>query len=818
MKTLSPKLRLSRQVDCVIPGLIEIIKIQSLQKNKSFLIMNPNRSQIGHGHHQRKRRFRSKLSEISLPADGEYLGVRGLLNRKKKNKYYESDNNTSRLRATLDHNEIAFGLDLKKGLLEPYLTKIRSSEETLLKFLCDYCEGLPNWINKPISLACGHNICAHCFRMYINEEFNESRVKIYYTCRSCMIEQNIFLSKDLINFPKLTQIYRYCPLEAMRFERYFNATLNEGFVEYIYTIKSRVDELESSSNSLQSQIEIYAKRAHQDTLFYKNRIMSFGAQTENHKVQYDREIMKDNELISELHCPRCGIDYKDKVFNFKFQCSQCTKELCLGKNAYAQNQAFQDSEEESLLEDSVVNCVICQGPPYYASCSIPIERRKRISTRRAKKLYVERNKGKKLRLILNEDPRKAENEQKNSKALTGIFKRFKHLIKEQIEEKKEERAAKEPKTCKECSGLFTMMNMAYKLVKCNHIICSECMKTALEDDSQENCYSLKCIVCKQDDQTKIKITHSKLEEVKDPKSLILLKIAQGGYSEYVIENKESVDHNINEFRELVIREDNIIMEEKGKKRDFCPKCMKKYDFHNPPHALRCCHRLCRDCIRELYDENAPKIKIKCAVDEKEHEYPKPADLIENEENKERFDNFNAFIEITIPVDFELFNEIFYGDIAFGDEEELQIREVYVQGEGKFTEKLRSGTIVSMKKSAGLSTSLNREKFIEQLKYDCECPICLMFYTRENPPLIYHCRNHSYKICKESMAMFLKMAAKKNENLTIDCPICDNVLEFNTLNRSLEDCLEDFEEDTDLLDKVDKYPELKKMIEDDYKNF
>jgi len=104
------------------------------------------------------------------------------------------------------------------------------------------------------------------------------------------------------------------------------------------------------------------------------------------------------------------------------------------------------------------------------------------------------------------------------------------------------------------------------------------------------------------------------------------------------------------------------------------------------------------------------------VDGDNHSYSKPAALIENEENKELFDNFNAFIEITIPVDFELFNEIFYNNEAF-DDEELEIQEVYVQGEGKFTQKLRSGTVISMTKGAIGNTSLNREKFIEQLKYD-----------------------------------------------------------------------------------------------------
>jgi hypothetical protein len=45
-----------------------------------------------------------------------------------------------------------------------------------------------------------------------------------------------------------------------------------------------------------------------------------------------------------------------------------------------------------------------------------------------------------------------------------------------------------------------------------------------------------------------------------------------------------------------------------------------------------------------------------------------------------------------------------------------------------------------------------------------------------------------------------------------------VLEFNTLGREIDDCLEDFKVDTDLLDKIDKFPELKKMIDEDYENY
>lgn len=100
-----------------------------------------------------------------------------------------------------------------------------------------------------------------------------------------------------------------------------------------------------------------------------------------------------------------------------------------------------------------------------------------------------------------------------------------------------------------------------------------------------------------------------------------------------------------------------------------------------------------------------------------HSYNKPAALIENEENKQQFNNLSAFLEITVPVDFELFNEIFYADEFINDNEELEIREVYVQGEGKFTETLKNDQIISTTKLNQFASSLNREKFVEQLKYD-----------------------------------------------------------------------------------------------------
>jgi hypothetical protein len=71
-------------------------------------------------------------------------------------------------------------------------------------------------------------------------------------------------------------------------------------------------------------------------------------------------------------------------------------------------------------------------------------------------------------------------------------------------------------------------------------------------DGQSNALSVMILL-----KNKLKITHSKLEETKDPVGLILAKIADNNYDEYIVEDMDSVRHNINKFRELVVSEDNV---------------------------------------------------------------------------------------------------------------------------------------------------------------------------------------------------------------------------------------------------------------------
>ena len=49
------------------------------------------------------------LSEISVPQNAEYLGVRGLLHRRKLMRYHTSEKHSTE-RKTLDHNDINLGI------------------------------------------------------------------------------------------------------------------------------------------------------------------------------------------------------------------------------------------------------------------------------------------------------------------------------------------------------------------------------------------------------------------------------------------------------------------------------------------------------------------------------------------------------------------------------------------------------------------------------------------------------------------------------------------------------------------------------------
>ena len=297
-----------------------------------------------------------------------------------------------------------------------------------------------------------------------------------------------------------------------------------------------------------------------------------------------------------------------------------------------------------------------------------------------------------------------------------------------------------------------------------------------------------------DQNDKIKFTHSKLNQANNLQQFILNKIATGSYLEYIKGDLNIVYHNIHNFKDQVVFKDNQILEEQDKKREFCSNWNKKYEFNNPPHSLKWFPRFFQNWIQvqcSKYDKSVENVHIKWPVKNVDQEYVKPAALLED--NKEQgLDNFNAFLEILFPVDYDLCYKIFYNeDAMIVDEEELKIREVMIQERFRDPTVNRTLSHMSISRDAKFRQTANKEKFIEQLKYYCECPICMICYRRENPPLIDQCKRHTYKICQDSMKIFIEMAKKRQENLIIDWSIWSNVLEFETLGKSTEEAFQIF---------------------------
>jgi hypothetical protein len=142
-----------------------------------------------------------------------------------------------------------------------------------------------------------------------------------------LIENNLFLSNDIVDFDKLVRIYKYAPIEAFRFEkfceRHRHSTDNTGFLQYRYSIKDLGDIDENSKESYDHQIDKFAKKARQESMYYMhNRVNSYNAGNPRKFIERAGSGLNKDEddVLRNLHCWNCGLEYKDRIFNFRFQC------------------------------------------------------------------------------------------------------------------------------------------------------------------------------------------------------------------------------------------------------------------------------------------------------------------------------------------------------------------------------------------------------------------------------------------------------------------------------------------------------------------
>jgi len=82
-------------------------------------------------------------------------------------------------------------------------------------------------------------------------------------------------------------------------------------------------------------------------------------------------------------------------------------------------------------------------------------------------------------------------------------------------------------------------------------------------------------------------------------------------------------------------------------------------------------------------------------------------------------------------------------------------------------------------------------------YDIECPICMLCYSKENPPINLYCSEHQsrpFVLCKNEM-IYYYMKSDKKKDMAINCPICHNDIKFKTAGKKEKEVMGLFEVNT-----------------------
>ena len=72
-------------------------------------------------------------------------------------------------------------------------------------------------------------------------------------------------------------------------------------------------------------------------------------------------------------------------------------------------------------------------------------------------------------------------------------------------------------------------------------------------------------------------------------------------------------------------------------------------------------------------------------------------------------------------------------------------------------------------------------------YDIECPICLLCYSNDNPPINLHCNEHPqypFVLCRNEMLYYFTKAAH-DKDMNVSCPICHNAVAYATKGKTEE---------------------------------
>ena len=102
----------------------------------------------------------------------------------------------------------------------------------------------------------------------------------------------------------------------------------------------------------------------------------------------------------------------------------------------------------------------------------------------------------------------------------------------------------------------------------------------------------------------------------------------------------------------------------------------------------------------------------------------------------------------------------------------------------------------------------------EIMYEIECPICLLCYTHENPPINLYCQehpDHPFVLCKNEM-LYYAMKAGSDKDIVMSCPICHNEIKFETKGKSIEQVMSIFQVNQQIVKMIEGDKKLRDYVE------
>mmetsp|Transcript_4077 Transcript_4077/g.3013 ORF Transcript_4077/g.3013 Transcript_4077/m.3013 type:complete len:254 (+) Transcript_4077:1694-2455(+) len=240
----------------------------------------------------------------------------------------------------------------------------------------------------------------------------------------------------------------------------------------------------------------------------------------------------------------------------------------------------------------------------------------------------------------------------------------------------------------------------------------------------------------------------------------------------------------------------------------CVGCSYKFEEGlQLPYLLKCNHNICNSCLEKVYNQSQDQtVSYICHIEGERSEFVKPSfyfegavvretlanflklsvtmntgllQLLHNEKNKR--EQMQRYIEKRMAMVKEM-------RARAGRREMREVEEEYDEEDMADIEESKDfKQTVKSNHSPGTAT-------VTDILYDIECPICLLCYSHENPPINLYCQqhpNHPFVLCKNEI-MYYVLKAGSEQNTVVSCPICHNDIEFATKGLQQQQVIKMFE--------------------------